>query len=82
MTLDKLMNLNLNHMEGGGGLGVLPGEILVEYVQNCDILDYLGRKPLPTEQFLFLILGYWNVLNGIKIISNDFENSSRGLGVE
>ena len=35
----------LYYMEGGGGgLVVLPGEILVEYVQNCDILDQLVRK--------------------------------------
>ena len=27
-----------------GGLVVLPAEILVEYLQNCDILDQLGRK--------------------------------------
>ena len=32
-----------------------------EYVQNCDILDQLGRKTLPTGQFLFLTFGsYWN----------------------
>ena len=28
----------------GGGWWSLPGEILVEYVQNCDILDQLGQK--------------------------------------
>ena len=50
---------------------VLPGEILVEYVQNCDILDQLGRKTLPTGQFRFLTFGYWN---GIEIITNNFEN--------
>ena len=49
-----------------------PGEISVEYVQNCDILDQLGRKTLPTGQFLFLTFGYWN---GIEIITNYFENS-------
>ena len=48
-----------------------PGEILVEYVQNCDILDQLGRKTLPTGQFLFLNFGYWS---GIEIITNYFEN--------
>ena len=32
--------MNLNYMEwGGGGWGSSPGEILVEYVQNYDILD-------------------------------------------
>ena len=61
----------LYYMEGRG-LVVLPGEILVGYVQNCDILDQLGRKNLPTGQFLFLTFGYWN---GIEIITNYFENS-------
>ena len=66
--------------EGGeGGLVVLPGENLVEYVQNCDILDKLGRKTLPTGQFLFLTFG---CLNGIEIITNYFENKWRGLDVE
>ena len=37
-----------------------PGEILVESVQNCDILDRFGRKTLATGQFLFLTFGYWN----------------------
>ena len=60
----------LYYMEGGG-LVVLPGEMLVEYVQNCDILDQLGRKTLPTGQFLFLTFRYWN---GIEIITNYFEN--------
>ena len=35
-----------------GGLVVLPRKKMVEYVQNCDILDQLGRKTLPTGQFL------------------------------
>ena len=48
-----------------------PGEILVEYVQNCDILDQLGRKTLPTGQFLFLTFGYRSC---IEIITNYFEN--------
>ena len=48
-----------------------PGDILVEYVQNCDILYQLGRKTLSTGQFLFLTFGYWN---GIEIITNYFEN--------
>ena len=54
-----------------GGLVVLPGESLVEYMQNCGILNQLGRKTLPTRQFLFLTLGYWN---GIEIINDYFEN--------
>ena len=54
---------------GSGGLP--PGEILVKYMQNCDILDQLGRKTLPTGQFLFLTFGYWS---GIYIITNYFEN--------
>ena len=65
----------LYYMEGGGGVWwSSPGEILAEYVQNCDILDQLGRKTLPTctGQFLFLTFGYWN---GIEIITNYFENS-------
>ena len=33
------MNLNYMEGEGRGGGGSSPGEILVEYVQNCDILD-------------------------------------------
>ena len=65
-----------------GVWGSCPGEILVEYVQNYDILDYRGRKTLRTEQFLFFTFGYWNVLNGIEIITNDFENLWKGLGVE
>ena len=51
----------LYYMEGGGGSGgPPPGEILVEFVQNCDILNQLGRKTLPTGQSLFLTFGYWN----------------------
>ena len=60
-------------MEGVGGGGLWwssPGEMLVKYVQNCDILDQLGRKT-PTGQFLFLTFVY---LNGIEIITNYFEN--------
>ena len=54
-------------MEGGGGSGgPLPEKFFVEYVQNCDILDQLGQKTLPTRQFLFLTFGYWN---GIEIIT-------------
>ena len=57
---------------GGGGLVVLrQKKKLLEYVQNFNILDKLGRKTLPTGQFLFLIFGYWN---GIEIITNYFEN--------
>ena len=37
MPLGRLMNLN--YMEGGDRGGSSPGEILVESVQNCDILD-------------------------------------------
>ena len=55
----------------GGSGGPSAGEILVDYVQNYDILDQLGRKTLPIGQFLFLTFGYWN---GIEIISNYFEN--------
>ena len=53
---------------GGGGWsgGPPPEKNLVEYVQNCDILNKLGRKTLPTGQFLFLTFGY---LNGIEIIT-------------
>ena len=70
VTLGVLMLLYF--MEGGGWvMVVLPGERLVEYVQNCGILDQLGRKPLPTRQFLFLTFGYWN---GIEFITNHFEN--------
>ena len=48
VTLGGLMLLY--YMEGGvGSGGPPPGEILVEYVQNCDILDQLGRKTLPTR---------------------------------
>ena len=61
----------LYYMEGrGGGLVVLPGEISVEYVQNCDILNQFGRKTLPSGQFLFLTFWYWN---GIEIITDYFE---------
>ena len=60
----------LYYMEGGRGVcWSSPGEIFIEYVQNCDILDQLGRKTPPTEQFLFLTFGYWN-----GIITNYFEN--------
>ena len=53
VTLGRLMYLN--YIEGGGGvaLAVLPWSHLVEYVQNCNILDQLGRKTLPTGQFFF-----------------------------
>ena len=44
---------------------------MVEYLQNCDILDQLEQKTLPTGHFLFLHFGYWN---GIEIITNYFEN--------
>ena len=60
----------LYYMEGGVWWSS-PGEILVEYKQNCYILDQLGRKTLPTGQLLFLTFGYWN---GIEIITNYFEN--------
>ena len=60
----------LYYMEGWG-LVVLPrrnfGRICAEY----DFMDQLGRKILPTGQFLFLTFGYWN---GIEIITNYFEN--------
>ena len=55
--------------EGEGGLVVLPGKKLVEYVQNCDILDQIGRKTLHTGQFLFLTFG---CLNGIEIVTNNY----------
>ena len=67
VTLGGLMLLY--YMEGGGGGesgGPHPEKNLVEYVQNCDILDKLGRKTLPTGQFLFLTFSY---LDGIDIIS-------------
>ena len=60
----------LYYVEGGVWCS-FPGEILVQYVQNCDILDQLGQKTLPSGQFLFLTFGYWN---GIEIITNYFEN--------
>ena len=47
--------MNLNYMEGGG-LGSSPGEILVEYVQNCDIgrnFD-IGRKTAAYRKVPFL----------------------------
>ena len=81
VTLDGFMLLF--YKEGGGVWWSSLGEILVEYVQNCDILDQLGRKTLPTGQFLFLTFGYWNGIeiyltfgywNGIEIINNYFEN--------
>ena len=59
----------LYYMEGGVCWSS-PEDILVEYMQNCD-LDQFGRKTLPTDQFLFLTFGYWN---GIEIITNYFEN--------
>ena len=34
----------LYYMERKGGWYFSPGEILVEFVQNCDILDQLGQK--------------------------------------
>ena len=69
VTLGGLMLLY--YIEGGGGdWWFSPEKILVEYVQNCDILDQLGRKTLPTGQFRFLTFGYWN---GIEIITNNFE---------
>ena len=50
-----------------------PGEMLIEYVQNCDILDQLGRKTLPTGQFLFLTFVYWNDIEIIlKINEGDW----------
>ena len=62
----------LYYMEGGpGGSGGPPRRNFGRNVQNCDILDQLGRKTLPTGQFLFLTFGYWN---GIEIITNNFEN--------
>ena len=69
-TLGGLMLLY--YMEGGGGGGVWwssPGKISVDYVQNCYILDQLGRQTVPTGQFLFLTLGNWN---GIEIINQLF----------
>ena len=61
----------LCYMEGRGGgfWWSSPGVISVDYVQNCDILDQLGLKTVPTGQFLFLTLGYWN---GIEIINQLF----------
>ena len=61
----------LYFLEGAGSGGPPPGEISVKYMQNCDILNQLGRKTLPTGQFLFLTFGYWN---GIEIITDYFEN--------
>ena len=63
VTLGGLMLLYYMDGRGGSG-GPSPEKKLVEYVQNCDILDQLG-------QFLFLTFGY---LNGNKIITNYFEN--------
>ena len=71
VTLGGLMLLY--NMEGGGFWWSSPGENLVEYVQNCDILDQLGRKTLPTGLFLFLTFGYWNVIE-IICKTNYFEN--------
>ena len=61
----------LYYMEGGEVWWSSPGEISVDYAHNCDILDQLGRETVPTGQFLFLTLGYWN---GIEIITKYFEN--------
>ena len=71
VTLGGLMLLY--YMEGGGGgfWWFFPRKNLVEYVQNCDILDQLGRKTLPTGQFLILTFGHWN---GFEIVTNYFEN--------
>ena len=69
VTLGGLMLLY--YMEGRGVRWSSPGDILVVYVQNCDILDQLGRKTLPTGQFLFLTFRYWKC---IEIIANYFEN--------
>ena len=55
------------HGKGGSG-GPPPEKFLIEYVQNCDILDQLGRKTLPTGQFLFLTFGYWNGSEMVTII--------------
>ena len=70
-TFGGFMLLYYMEGRGRGSGGPSPEKFLVEYVQNCDILDQLGRKTLPTGQFLFLTFGYWN---GIEIITNYFEN--------
>ena len=73
-VLDGLMLLYMYYMEGGGVWWSSPREILVECVQNCDILDQLWRKTLPTwtvSWLSFFTLGYWN---GIEIITNYFDN--------
>ena len=67
VTLGGLMLLYYMEEGGGGVWWSSPRENLVVYMQNCDILDQLGRKTLPTGQFLFLTFGYWN---GIEIITN------------
>ena len=65
LTLGGLMLLY--YMEGG----VLPRRNFGRICAECVILDQLGRKTLPTGQFLFLTFGYWN---GIENITNYFEN--------
>ena len=50
----------LYYMEGRGGVQVvLPGGILVEYVQKCDIVNQLGRKTLPTLYRTVPFLDFW-----------------------
>ena len=78
VTLGRLMNLN--YMEEGGP----PPEKV--WSNMCRIVIFwtnLDEKLCLQEwEFLFLTFWYWNVLNGIEIISNNFENKWRGLGVE
>ena len=59
VTLGGLMLL---YFMEGGGLVVLPGEILVEYVQNGDILDQLGQKLCLQDSSFSWLLGTGMVL--------------------
>ena len=59
VTLGGLMLLY--YMEGGG-LWSSEGEILVEYVQNCDILDQLGQKLCLQDSSFTWLLGTGMVL--------------------
>ena len=49
-----------------------PGEILVEYVQNCDILDQLGQKLCLQDSSFSWLLGT-GIVKTIEIITNYFE---------